>query len=829
MIFHHQVAEVTTALQRGKSVRLVGGRGSGKSTVLRGVAESLERTGVPVLLVRGEVVASNYPGYITERLSADLLGPTPRRSLAATVDALAAVLGETTVIVLDDIHLIDHSSLQVLSTIRDRLGLLSLMAMNSEPQRQLDFPVRWPERMICLKPMSMAQTAQLAHEVLCGRLDSVATARVYGKSGGVPLLATAVLDSARDRGLLAEREGMWSQTGPTLWNQDLVPLTVGYLDGVDEEIVTTLRDIALRQAVSLEQAQERYGTDILGRSADLGLLRLRPTTQGSFVSPWPPILVDCFRSGVHSMRASFDAHRKLSALPTHPDTSELAWLARTFDDHEQELSDQAFRAWLQSPNPLTAIAYFREASGDPRRKDEIERVMQQTDYQHRNASVADFTLVFEQAQWQIFEHGELEQGMKLLDSFGRDNHVWTDTCYAATTLLNMLMGRGVIDDSERLTAASADPTGLCRGVAALVLTARGQLAEAEALVTATDQQPVRGRVAEWCRLLLPLLRGDFEAGIALCEEHMREATLRLDRSSFVLASYGAIVGYHYRGDTQRMRNTLEKVLLVGCPELLFIPTFAAFLNLRGLIAHFDGQHTVREDNVYESALLHPQMGPFLGMGIDVVRAVIEGPASGAELDERMAATLRTRREAGYLLAAALTGFSCLVVNFGAATALEFCRAVSECDLPFFRQLGRLVELLASDDVEQIRAWVESIDAALPRTMTLRLIAAAARWDTAAGRITRATDLRAILDEHRDGPAETWTPPPTPSHPVTASLSPREREVGMLTGRLSNQQIAHRLHLSVRTVENHVANALKKTGAGTRQNLYQLLMDEKLPR
>jgi DNA-binding NarL/FixJ family response regulator len=57
----------------------------------------------------------------------------------------------------------------------------------------------------------------------------------------------------------------------------------------------------------------------------------------------------------------------------------------------------------------------------------------------------------------------------------------------------------------------------------------------------------------------------------------------------------------------------------------------------------------------------------------------------------------------------------------------------------------------------------------------------------------------------------------------APLSPREREVAIevAAGR-TNAQIAHRLHLSERTVEKHVSNLLGKLGLRTRAEVVRLL-------
>jgi DNA-binding CsgD family transcriptional regulator len=55
------------------------------------------------------------------------------------------------------------------------------------------------------------------------------------------------------------------------------------------------------------------------------------------------------------------------------------------------------------------------------------------------------------------------------------------------------------------------------------------------------------------------------------------------------------------------------------------------------------------------------------------------------------------------------------------------------------------------------------------------------------------------------------------------LTDREREIVMLIGQgLSNRDIATRLTLSVRTVENHIYKAMAKTGTSNRDELAGLL-------
>ncbi|MCX0243530.1 helix-turn-helix transcriptional regulator [Streptomyces drozdowiczii] len=91
----------------------------------------------------------------------------------------------------------------------------------------------------------------------------------------------------------------------------------------------------------------------------------------------------------------------------------------------------------------------------------------------------------------------------------------------------------------------------------------------------------------------------------------------------------------------------------------------------------------------------------------------------------------------------------------------------------------------------------------------------ARNFTELGAVWDAARVRALLRTQR--PVKKGRPPGRPSH--ADELSPREAEVAQLaaTG-LTNREIAATLHLSPRTVEQHIARAMRKTGALSRRDL-----------
>ncbi|WP_413470997.1 LuxR C-terminal-related transcriptional regulator [Streptomyces peucetius] len=105
------------------------------------------------------------------------------------------------------------------------------------------------------------------------------------------------------------------------------------------------------------------------------------------------------------------------------------------------------------------------------------------------------------------------------------------------------------------------------------------------------------------------------------------------------------------------------------------------------------------------------------------------------------------------------------------------------------------------------------------------LTACTRQFTELGAVWDAARARALLRSHR--PAKEARPPGRPSY--GDRLSPREREVAELAGTgLTNREIATTLHLSPRTVEQHVARAMRKLGTTSRQHLAEKIDTAVLP-
>ncbi|MGD1994420.1 MAG: response regulator transcription factor [Anaerolineae bacterium] len=145
------------------------------------------------------------------------------------------------------------------------------------------------------------------------------------------------------------------------------------------------------------------------------------------------------------------------------------------------------------------------------------------------------------------------------------------------------------------------------------------------------------------------------------------------------------------------------------------------------------------------------------------------------------------------------------------TATE--QIVAECSTT------RVLVLTAHEDAEHVIPLLEAgATGYLPKTVGLNELLDAIRA-TSRGESVLAPSVASVVVRHVAGKT-----PSTSEY----DLTPREIEVlGLLSQGLSNQQMAHRLAISVRTVEAHLTHIYAKLGVGSRTEAVLLAQREGL--
>ncbi len=725
-LFDPEIHDAYRALANGRSVRILGARGSGRSSVLRRTIELLERSRHAVVSVVDDGLGVGHPGYLAAQLLRSL-GAAPVKEPGAIADALAQALGAGTIIAIDGLERVDAFSLRVLETVRRRTDAVFLVTElpgfgRHEPERTLSPSV--PERVVRLPGLSLAEAHEFAAQVLGGELDPALAAYLSAETAGRPLLVQLLASTAREHERVVLREGVWRAAGATLWNHDLPHQIDGLLGSYGTAVRRFVGVLGERGPLELHEAEALSRDDDLRWAEDYGLV-VRSGRAGSVtVQVWPPLVAERFRR----REAVSVGH----AAPGHPGPAAL--LAA------------GFRLRREPQRQATASI----ASGPSERPG-------------RQVIVT----------------------LDLHDERRPDDRLW----------------------HGRLLAAAA----------------RGDAPALRRLAEGVDAAGRLGPTATAAVALAELLEGDVAAAAARADILRHLEASPEPRHDLVVVAYVATVAAHHLGDVRLLDRTLEAALLAGRPPGRYTQPYAALLQLHALHRHEAAPSALRSALANESGRLAPGPGPLFGTGADLARTLLSEPGQDpVAFDAALARAGRARRERGYPLAAAQTLAAGLEVGFGPLAAAEFGLAVAELNAPGFDRSAQLIRLLRDGSSAALHARAAGRGDGTCFPMGDLALAAARREEDG--------DRRAALLALADALGGPRMPGSWPPHTATAAqvtvasdvLTGRELEIAMLAGRFTNAQIGELLSISGRTVENHLARAMRKSGVRSRTDLYDVV-------
>jgi DNA-binding CsgD family transcriptional regulator len=324
-----------------------------------------------------------------------------------------------------------------------------------------------------------------------------------------------------------------------------------------------------------------------------------------------------------------------------------------------------------------------------------------------------------------------------------------------------------------------------------------------------------------------LLNDEVSEAIDRAQDALSQARHIHDIEGIVAAAYVLAVAYSIRGRTTELRNLLGAVLSSGVLPGLQRPQHVALLSIAAALAAAEGRTTTGRTLAQQALSL--QTGPGLVPLGSPTQAIAElelaelppGQAK-VEMANRLWAESESLQEKRYLVSAYVCGLLALVANPTRARASSLKQLAAEIPAPLIHRSLELVEALADGDADVLVAagnnlatdghvWeaTQAYSAALTALRTSGNSAKAAKvHDEAKQRLDQwgpdaAVDLR--------------------SSAVGAELTAREDEIARLAASgLSNQEIARRLLISVRTVENHLHRVFRKLGVDNRAGMSRAL-------
>ncbi|MFE4196423.1 LuxR C-terminal-related transcriptional regulator [Paenarthrobacter sp. NPDC056912] len=856
-MFDSEVQRILDFVAAGIGVRVVGAPGSGKTSVVRSVIGNLEKTGVVVHFISGLRTHRGIPYSAIKGLGLDM---RPGRSgVFDTADALSGQLAMSGrhVLVVDDIHLVDNESLAVLEAVRRRSDC-PLLATAPETwalsKGQLAVLNNGRQALLQLDSLHYEQVHNLIAEVLGAPADADTTARILTKSAGNPRLVVRIAETASVSNLLVKQGKRWCMATNTLWNEHLSGTIEELLAEVSPEEFTALHVMALLGTARLDVLQKVIRHEVLENLERRGLLSVLDDHQnGSIAAISPPVIADYFRgqkmlrnrhllqskiAGVldaapQSTRdnpATADCLSRVLAALRREKGGDDALTARHFHEHSSAREAIRFQRWEANKTAANAASILRIYWGAPVDFQRAARICQETAVTDADPGDLLFLAITE-AMLAIHTGQGLGVGVGILQKFAADHadHAGQSAeAEAAILFLTASHSRVPPTEGRPLAGPTERPQGMGTLVHGLLELYRFQPSAAlEAAAGGDDDGDAFPHLRPFIRGFALFASGQVEESLVFALDWRTEARKNLDQFGVVTSSFVAAHGLLYRGHFEEAEYLMSSVFAMGRPGFVVDSLYDAMLRLAGL-RHATTAVSPSLSIAAQARSGVPDVGPLPGIGKGAYELIAHNNAQPSAFDRKAVGLIKRQLKSGYVLEAMMTALLCTCLCPGRPVLDVLRKILRESGVAAHDQFVAIATAAVEGDFTLLGLLLKHYEADADTYQVGMVLRGAVKrhvieGDTvAADAIAQASSEFSIrfptTNEHLSFNAFRSTP-----------LTEREAEVAAMAGRRSNVEIAERLGISARTVENHISNALKKTGATSRNSLVMLVSNSLPPR
>ncbi|WP_050758298.1 helix-turn-helix transcriptional regulator [Xylanimonas cellulosilytica] len=853
-------------LVAGTSVDLQSLPGSGRSVLTQAIAAELEDSGWQVIQVHGVLALRERPleALAVAGLMARQGGPQgPTTAVSAAVQGiLGAVRGGSTLMVVDDVDDLDEISAGAIAAAHT-MARFPMLTTSRHTPRARRAPHRIPVTVqpgvtLTLPPLGYVDTQTLLVETLGGPIDSQAVSRVFAASGGLPGLALPLVAGARQHGSMRLTDGVWT-AGPDLWSPEMMRAVDPLLQRLSPEGIDGLHALSLAGTVDVTTARRLMSWEVLEELDGYRLLRFVPRDDEMIVSLFPLAIVEYFRHlgvGARHLKvdqavnqafggepawrvpAVFAPWRQIGPAdaggPAHPPIGTAGEadviMNRLLHEHWHRELLVRRTEWERTPTPRTAASLLRTMLVTGADADAVLAVREATPRTGDTRELVAFD------DWYALFLGAVEHNIEwvheVLRQAREEADEWVRLIDGIEAFIVLLVDHAPDPASlPEIAALEGEPTdtreivGMAR--AELLLTQGRSTEGLEAIdalgpVTSTFAL-ARGASRPWALLL----EGRLDEALAEAQDQLVEARREHNVEGIVGATYVAAQVLSNRGRYTELRNLLGSVLSSGVIPALERTKHVALLSMAANLAADEGRGTTARTLAQQALALGTGPGPYpLGSPTQALARL-----DGADLTPRQARALTAERlwaeslallDKGYAVSGYIAGMLAAIEEPTPERGAALAEVAARIPAPIVKAYDTFVTALCQDDPERLITVADRhAELGLVRTATIAYTAglAALRASGGAARAGQVhEDARRRLEVWGDEAAAGLR-----SAAEGAELTAREDEIARLAASgMTNQDIARRLLISVRTVENHLHRVFRKLGVDNRAEMSRVL-------